>query len=326
MRKLIVGFLGVFLSALIHGEEEIPYLAKEYDSSKWPLAVLNLSKTGTLKDLFDSGLRPYRHPGLEKTTLEVKHLNLSIHLDSGKKLPSLPVELINVKMFSDGNISTFDGFTPKLTLTDARAEMMKWLPFSANGRTEADLNAYLKKVEADYIDFDDPYRGDPSGCGIGWREPDWETKGGGPDCSVWFRKSMSETHPLKLYFSFSWRLNRPSKEARSYRFPIPPPPGYEHVSMEAPDNFGPDSTDDILRSQGVDIGESPEARRAYEEAKKEAATERPEKRQPGASSESSDAITEKSAPFPWWFIASSVVILVLMLAGWLKVRKAKPTS
>lgn len=325
MRKLIVGLLCVFLTPVVHGEEKIPYQAKEYDSTKWPQAVLKLSRAGTLKDFFDSGLRPYRHPGLEKTTLEVKHLNLLIHLDSGKKLPPLPVELINIKMFSDGNISTFDGFTPRLTVTEARAEMVKWLPFSANGRTEADLNAYLKKVEADYIDFDDPYRGDPSGCGIGWREPGWETKGGGPDCSVWFRKSMSETHPLKLYFSFSWRLNRPSKEARSYRVPIPPPPGYEHVSMEAPENFGPDSMDDILRAQGVNIGESREKGRVYDEAKQEATTERAEKPRTEIVNKLTDGTTEKSAPFPQWLIASFVVIFILVLAGWLKARMSKST-
>jgi hypothetical protein len=325
MRKLIIGFLGVFLLALIHGEEEIPYLAKEYDSSKWPQAVLKLSRAGTLKDFFDSGLRPYRHPGLEKTTLEVKHLNLSIHLDSGKKLPLIPTELINIKMFADGNISTFDGFTPKLTLEEARIEMMKWLPYSVNGRTVEDLEYYLKAVEADPIDFDDPYRGIPHGCGVGWYEPGWKTKGGGPQCGLGFRKAASLTHPLRLYFGFDWGLNRPSKEARSYRVPIPPPPGYEHVSMEAPDNFGPDSTDEILRSQGVDIGDSPENRRVYDEAKKEATTDRPEKRQPVTSSKSSDIFIEKSPFFPWWVIASVVVILVLVLAGWLKVRKSKST-
>lgn len=325
MKKLIVGLLGVFITTFIHGEE-IPYLANEYDSSKWPQAVLKVSRAGTLKDFFKSGLRPYRHPGLEKTTLEVKHLNLVIHLDSGKKLPSIPAELINIKMFSDGNISTFDGFTPKLTISEARAEMMRWLPFSSNGKTEVDLNAYLKKVEADYIDFDNPYRGVPSGCGIGWREPGWETKGGGPDCSVWFRKSMSEKHPLKLYFSFSWRLNRPSKEARSYRIPIPPPPGYEHVSMEAPENFGPDSMDDILRSQGEDIGESPENRRIYDEAKKEATTERAEKPRTESASNLTEDTTEKSSPFPWWMIASSVAILVLALTIWQQRRNSKPNT
>lgn len=321
MRKLVVGLLGVFLSTVVHGEEEIPYLAKEYDPSKWPQAVLKLSKAATLKDFFDSGLRPYRHPGLERTTLEVKHLNLLIQLASGKNLPLIPTELINIKMFADGNISTFEGFTPKLTLEEARTEMMKWLPYSINGRTEADLNTYLKKVEADYIDFDDPYRGDPSGYGIGWYEPGWKTRGGGPQCGLGFRKTASLTHPLRLYFGFDWGLNRPSKEARSYRVPIPPPPGYEHVSMEAPENFGPDSMDDILRSKGVDIGESKEAVRENK-VKNEAPVKDAEA--PDAdSSETSDAPDPQNPSHLRWFIGGFVLLVILLLCKTRNDRSAR---
>jgi hypothetical protein len=55
-------------------------------------------------------------------------------------------------------------------------------------------------------------------------------------------------------------------------------------------------------------------------------TERSEKRQPVIDSKLSDTTTEKPAPFPWWLIVSSVVILALSLAAWLNARKAKPTS
>jgi hypothetical protein len=316
-------FLTIF-SINVFAAEEIPFLQGEYDPAKWPAANLRLSQAGTLKDIFDSGLRPYRFPGLENSTLEVKHIRLVTHLASGKVLPEINAEWLNIKMFNDGELSQFEGATPQLSLLEARAEMSKWLPYGA--RPTEDLDKYLKAVEADPLDFDDPFRGLPDGCDVGWKEPGWMTRGGGPQCGFWFRKTFSEAQPLKLYFIFSWGLNRKSKDAKSYDIPIPPPPGYEHVSMKAPEKFGPDSGADINRSKGISIGESPEARRAYEETKKEAATQRPEKRQPASADESSDIITKKPDTFPWWLTASFIGLLIIALVAWLKLRKPKSSS
>jgi hypothetical protein len=313
----------VMLSTNVFAAAEIPFLQGEYDPGKWPEAHLKLSQAGTLKDVFDSGLRPYRFPGLEESTLEVKHVRLTIELASGKILPPINAEWINMAMFDDGELAHMEGATPQLSLDQARIEMLKWLPYGT--RPAVDLDNFLRAVKADPLDFDDPFRGLPDGCAVGWEEPGYRSSHGGPGCDFWFRKTFSVTEPLKLYFKLSWGLNRKSKDAKSYSIPIPPPPGYEHVSMKAPEKFGPDSGADINRSKGISIGESPEARRAYEDAKKEAATKRPEKRQSVTSSKSSDIITEKSAPFPWWLIASSVAIFVVAIAAWLKWRKSKST-
>lgn len=312
------------LSINVFATEEIPFLQGEYDPAKWPEAHLKLSQAGTLKDVFDSGLRPYRFPGLENSTLEVKHVRLVTHLASGKVLPEINAEWLNIKMFNDGELSQIEGATPQLSLLEAKAEMLKWLPYGT--RPTVDLDKYLKAVEADPLDFDDPFRGLPDGSDVGWKEPGWMTRGGGPQCGFWFRKTFSKAQPLKLYFIFSWGLNRKSKDAKSYDIPIPPPPEYEHVSMKAPEKFGPDSGADINRSKGISIGESLEARRAYEEAKKGATAERPEKRQPVTSNKSTDIITKTPAPFPWWLVATSVIVLLLTLVAWLKLRKAKSTS
>ena len=308
------------LSINVLAVEEIPFFQGEYDPAKWPAANLRLSQAGTLKDVFDSGLRPYRFPGLENSTLEVKHIRLVTHLASGKVLPAINAEWINIKMFDDGELAHMEGATPQLSLEQARIEMLKWLPYGP--RPTEDLDNYLKAVKADPLDFDDPFRGLPDGCAVGWEEPGYSSSGGGPGCDFWFRKTFSGIEPLKLYFKFSWGANRPSKMRTGYRIPIPPPPGYEHVSMKAPEKFGPDSGVDINRSKGISIGESPEARRAYEEAKKEAAVERAEKRQPVTSNESSDINSSKPVLFPWWLIASSVAILAFAFTIWLHRRKS----
>lgn len=313
----------VMLSINVFAAEEIPFHQSEYDPSKWPEAHLKLSQAGTLKNLYDSNLRPYRFPGLEDSMLEVKHIRLVIHLASGKILPEIPTEWLNIKMFDDGELANIEGATPQMSLEKSRVEMLKWLNFG--GRSQTDLDVFLKAVKDDHLDFDDPYRGRSDGFGIGWKEPGWGKRRGGAHFGVGFRKTFSQEEPLRLYFSLSWESNRPLKDAKSYSIPIPLPPGYEHVSMKAPEKFGPDSGADINRSKGISIGESPEAKRAYEKAKKEAHAERPEKRQPVTSSKSSDIITKKPAAFPWWLVPTSVVVLLLALASWLKLRKAKPT-
>ena len=256
MRILAITLCFILFGFLSVRPEEIPRLHDEYDPNKWPEAELKLSQAADLKDIFDSGLRPYRFPGLENTTLEGKHLALSIRLGSGKSLPPLDVEVIRIKPFRDGKIGTIEGFTPKLSLDQARQEMIKWLPFAANQRTEQDLEDYLAAVKADFLDFDDPYRGVAHGCGVGWREPGFETYNGGPQVGVGFRKTANPELPLRLHFWLSWNANRPIKDTGSYRpNPIEPPPGYEHVDMTAPANFGPDSMVAILRSKGVDVGD-----------------------------------------------------------------------
>jgi len=76
----------------------------------------------------------------------------------------------------------------------------------------------------------------------------------------------------------------------------------------------------------VKIGDSPQSKIQDDQSRKGTSLGRSEKSHSPVDSKSSDAITEKPAPFPWWLIASSVVIFALALVTWLKLRKAKPTS
>lgn len=324
--KMVCAILLLAFASFLHASDEIPYLAREYDPAKWPQATLKLSQAATLKDVFDSGLRPYRHPGLENTMLEVKHLNLTILLGSSKRLPAVPLEWMNVKVFNNGELIAIEAATPKLSLGQARQEMLKWLPFAENDRTEDDLDRYIKAVEADFLDFDDPYRGIPDGCGIGWKEPGFQTMGGGPKCGIGFRKTANPTQPLKLYFGFDWGLNRPQKDRGTYRpDPIPPPPGYEHVSMEAPKNFGPDSMVDIFRSKGVDIGESPEAQRKWKQdwgvtGNSAPAASEPIQRKHTTELQKSTSLNEGTSSFMKWLIVFIVIAAVLGLL-WLVLKR-----
>ena len=255
MKQALFLFVVLLASTPLPGAAEVPRLHDEYEPAKWPQVELKLSQAATLKDIFDSGVRPYRHPGLENSLLEVKHLNLRIHMGSGKTFPRLHVELVNITPFPDGEIATMEGFTSRLTLAQGRSEMLKWLPYGTNGRTEKDLDDFLNAVKSDFLDFDDRSRGISHGCSVNWKEPAWKTEKGGGQVTAWFRKTASQSFPLKLYFKISWESNRAIKDSNTiHDGPISPPPGYADVDMTAPKKFGPDSMAEILESKGVDIG------------------------------------------------------------------------
>jgi len=325
MKILIL--IKIYMLATLSGlvANEVPRLHDEYDPQKWPRAELKLSQAATLKDVFDSGLRPYRFPGMENTALEVKHIALDIKLGSGKQLPSIDTEMMRIKPFRDGEIGTIEGFTPKLTLKQARVEILKWLPYGENKRTLQEIDKYLLAVKADYLDFDDPYRGIPHGCGVSWNEPGFKTLGGGPRCGFGFRKTASQTHPLRLHFGFRWGLNRPSKDRGSYRpHPIKPPPGYEDVDMTAPEKFGPDSAVEILRSKGIDIGETSERteRRTPEEDFLTSPHIKEKSRHP-AKEDKVQPSKEKSSYLPW---VLTLALLTGILALLFKIFRDKPKS
>lgn len=77
-------------------------------------------------------------------------------------------------------------------------------------------------------------------------------------------------------------------------------------------------------SLAVKIDDSPQPKIQDDPSKIDGSLERPENSRSLVKSKSSDLITEKSAPVPWWLIASSVAIFVLAPAAWLKLRKSKP--
>lgn len=235
-----------------------PARADDYNPERWPAIQLSLSEQGTLKDVFESGLRPYRYPSLENSVLQAKHLRLKVVQGSGLKLPELPVEVLSIRPFDDGELSSLEARTPDLSIEEARQHMKQWLAYGKldNGSpSEQRLEDYLEAVQRDLANFDHIGKGFDDGCRVRWREPDWKTKGGGPSCTVFFRKTSNANKPLFLNLSLNWSSNRLRKDRKYYRDPIPPPPGFETANMEAPENFGPDSQVDKLRAAGVDVGD-----------------------------------------------------------------------
>ena len=76
----------------------------------------------------------------------------------------------------------------------------------------------------------------------------------------------------------------------------------------------------------VKIGDLPQQKIQDDPSRRDASLERHEKRNSSAASKSSDVTAKETASWPWGIIVSCIVLLVVALVAWLKMRKAKSTS
>ena len=217
----------------------------QFDSKEWPQVTLRFTEGGTLKDVFDAGLRPYRFPTLERSLLEVKHARVTILQRDGQSLLEFPAELVQIHPLQGGLLSSVEMTRYKTTLDESRALILPYLP--KGGRNVQELEHFLAAVKADYLNYNGMGTG-LDNFAVRWNEE------GGPRYVVAFRKAFDPVSPLILFLSIDWSQVRTPREMRSfYKEPIPPPSGFEDVSMQAPPKFGPDSQADILVSQGKAI-------------------------------------------------------------------------
>jgi len=209
--------------------------ADEPERSSWPVREIRLSPQGTLKDLFDSGLSPFRFPRLETGLLESKHIRAIIVQPDGTKLPEYEAETIDIRVVSNGLLADIELQNQTRTLEDARREMLRWMHLgNMPKRTEAELDFFLKAVSNDYMNYDDLGKGTTHDFSIHWID---ESK---IRYVVWFQKGRNPSKPLCV--SMKIGFPRTPREASShYSEPVPPPPGYEDTDMTAPKDFGPDS-------------------------------------------------------------------------------------
>lgn len=104
---------------------------------------------------------------------------------------------------------------------------------------------------------------------------------------------------------------------------------HAEAARDAVLGFGPDDFAYAKNGSGpltIKIGDLPQQKTQDDPSKKDASLERPEKRHASAASKSSDVTAKKTASWPWGLIVSFIVLLVVALVAWLKMRKAKSTS
>jgi hypothetical protein len=202
----------------------------------WPEKAVKLSGSGSLGELFDAGLRPYRFPRMEASQLEFKHLRISLVQADGIILPTFTTEWADVSVLHEGMISTMVMSQPPMNLAACRAEMLHWIPFGNNPkRTVAELDAFLKAVEDDYREYNVGPNAITHDFRLAWKDA------AGLKYVVWLQPALQPEKPLRVQMQVAWPRSERQKRTL-YESPIPPPPGYEHVDMTAPKDFGPDSS------------------------------------------------------------------------------------
>jgi hypothetical protein len=242
MKKLII-FLSLWLGFMQVVRCEVDV---SYDPSDWPHHTVRFPNEGTLKDIFDAGIRPYRFPSLERTALGFKHVNVAFEMRTGEFSPKFPVEWADLDILKGGLISSIEMTSPNLSPQQAELAMIPYLKYGK--RTTEQLRAFLAAAANDPRGYDDPYKGDASKFAISWIDTN------GPAYDVFFKSTFDNFKPVSIALKISFfPIRTPLQERSFYDVSIPPPTGYENVSMEAPRNFGPDSAVEIARSKGIPI-------------------------------------------------------------------------
>ena len=107
-------------------------------------------------------------------------------------------------------------------------------------------------------------------------------------------------------------------------------PGYLPHAKSAKDAVNglvPDDHEEAKNGSGpltVRIGDLPQQKIQDDPSRKDTSLERPDKSRPSVASKSSDAIAKEIPLLPWGIITGFIVLLVVV-ATWLKLRKSKST-
>lgn len=238
---------------------------------------LTLTKDGNFREIFDSGLRPVMLDGRSNKSCYVKNVSMSLNIE-GRVFPEVVAKRIDIDVLKNNLMDEVVIFVgEKMTVDEARYIAINW---GVEENLLGDIN--LEK--------------------FGWslvpKNEKWRANAG-------FVSSYNESKPLLFRLFISWR--RSFKEMEMHQGLLPPPPGYEHLSMEEA------------------TGDPQEASNSNALPGYLIVPNRPENLRPKASG---DLINTKlkSDHFPWWLIAISMVLLVMALVAWLKVRNLKSTS
>jgi hypothetical protein len=231
------------LTCFSQAQYQMKFPNSHYLPETWPEITLRLSEVGTLKDIFDSGIRPYYLPnGREGSLLEFKHVRITIQKPYGQQLPQFPVDYARITPQPSG-LYTLDITGHAITLQQAREEMIKWLPYT--GKSVEELDAFLANVKAKYASFDD----------VTFSPPPQEFKKrwageGNEKYTIWLQKAYNEVVPLRMRLMISWSSVRTPRERNTfYDSPIPTPEGYE--PMQETKHHGPDDVSEMMYAKGI---------------------------------------------------------------------------
>lgn len=239
--------------------------------------VLDFSDDHTLKTVFDAGLRPYRRPNLETLQLRAEAVRTSVTLPGGVIIPPSNWDSLDFNVVSDGHLSTMSLRTGPITIESAQSIFLSML--NAQRLSTEKMDAFLSEVKTQPLFFEGEYH-----VGTGDRS--------NPSRLVAFRRTGQKDAPLAVEVILDWQFEPKSARRAYYKEPIPPPPGYENVSMEKPSYVAKNKPDSAIQGSSTTI-----------------ATPQPTK--PPSSPHAEGSKESSASAFP----VTSIAIALILIAG-----------
>lgn len=269
-------------------------------------ALLNLDHGFTWKAMFDAGFRPtHTDDGIDKCRQLNVHVQIRKH--EGGEILDLGIGDVEFSL-RENHLLEFMIFYGRERRTVAEVERKSevFARIFGDAVTQKSKIAWFEtKHSVDYGGriIDPPI----TTREVNDKDASNHAKMDEQSVSYYFRSGINKITPMVEHFSIS------PKTSLNYYVPllkkkIQPPVGYEHISLE-PNTEKP-----------------PKASNSNDSPRNSTASSRPEKIRSSTDNNSINTSSKESAPFPWWLVPTSVIFLLLALAAWLKLRKAKPTS
>lgn len=195
--------------------------------------VLDFSDKDTFDVVFESGLRPKRTKGLESFAAEVHDVQVELVFGQGERY-YIDAEMAKFYVKKDDLLGGVGLISPKLTVDEAR-ELASPIVEKLGGSVDG-LNAFLDEVVRNPVAF----RADQFAAKKEVEE--------GVSVGLAFRNTFLRDKPLVAEFGVTWLYS--FGKGLVLREPIPPPRGWEHVSLD-PDEPGDSSVNNAVPSAGV---------------------------------------------------------------------------
>ena len=270
---------------------------------------LSCNQVLTLKDIYDSGFRPYR---VAKIKCRVGKADIRLKLPVANQFVSFGVDSVSFSIDKYDAVTRIDIMTPGMPVEQAGAlikELVRSLNSVPQGLDEALARATIDNPKWADATWTQDWSNEWASGRIGFEPLTYFVN----DASKGYREMKAIVH-----LDISWNETEIGPTFRVT--PVMPPKGYEHISMEIP------SSDVVEKAQSSDDPSLAHLRHRDEKIRQAILESRPGSTQASALKKVSETSTsptqseEQASTTPWSVIVVSIVAALGLVWLWLKRR------
>ena len=270
---------------------------------------LSCNQVLTLKDIYDSGFRPFRVADIK---CSVGKADIRLNLPGASQPVLLGVNSVDMSINKYDAVTRIDIMTPGMPVEQAGAmikELVRSLNSVPRGLDEALARATIDNPKWADATWTQDWSNEWASGRIGFEPLTYLVN----DASKGYIKMKAIVH-----LTISWNKTEIGPTYRET--PVTPPKGYEHISMEIP------SSDVVKRAQSSDDPSLAHLRHRDEKKRQAILESRPRSTQASAFKKVSETSTsptqseEQASTTPWSVIVVSIVAALGLVWLWLKRR------